>query len=134
MGQKIHPHGLRLGFNRKWNSTWYAEGKEYTLFFHAHLQLEHFLKAFLHLYPYVKKSATQKAALVDLKWFRAGSSQIYLFVFFYKFRTKKRRWNIIKKPKIKAKKFNFHSKKVKFKAEKTKFLPRKDLKIKKKSK
>jgi len=40
---------------------------QYRIFFHAHLQLEHFLKAFLHLYPYVKNSATQKAALVDLK-------------------------------------------------------------------
>jgi len=101
MGQKVHPHGLRLGLNRKWNSTWFAEGVQYRTFFHAQLQLEHFLKAFLHLYPYVKNSATQKAALVDLKWFRSGISQIYLFVFFYKFRTKKRRWGVIKKVKTK---------------------------------
>ncbi len=28
MGQKVHPTGLRLGFNKTWRSRWYAE-KEY---------------------------------------------------------------------------------------------------------
>ena len=29
MGQKIHPHGLRLGIIEDWDSTWYAEGQAY---------------------------------------------------------------------------------------------------------
>ena len=28
MGQKVHPIGFRLGFNKTWRSRWYAE-KEY---------------------------------------------------------------------------------------------------------
>lgn len=92
MGQKVHPHGLRVGFYRKWNTTWFAEKNQYKALFFAQHQLEHFLKAFFHLYSYTKNSATKKVALVDLKWFRSGNSQLYFFVFFYKFRTHKRRW------------------------------------------
>jgi len=25
MGQKVNPHGLRLGINKEWDSVWYAE-------------------------------------------------------------------------------------------------------------
>lgn len=27
MGQKVHPYGFRLGFNRTWHSRWYADRK-----------------------------------------------------------------------------------------------------------
>ncbi|MBD3329063.1 30S ribosomal protein S3 [Candidatus Dojkabacteria bacterium] len=30
MGQKISPHGLRLGVTKKWDSLWYAEGSDYS--------------------------------------------------------------------------------------------------------
>ena len=29
MGQKVHPHGLRLGIIRGWDSHWYAERGTY---------------------------------------------------------------------------------------------------------
>lgn len=29
MGQKVHPVGIRLGYTKTWDSTWYAQGKEY---------------------------------------------------------------------------------------------------------
>ena len=29
MGQKVHPVGIRLGYTKTWESTWYAQGKEY---------------------------------------------------------------------------------------------------------
>ncbi|WMY94987.1 MAG: 30S ribosomal protein S3 [Arsenophonus sp.] len=29
MGQKVHPNGLRLGIIKNWNSTWYANTKEF---------------------------------------------------------------------------------------------------------
>lgn len=29
MGQKVHPIGIRLGFTKSWDSTWYADGKNY---------------------------------------------------------------------------------------------------------
>ena len=30
MGQKMHPHGLRVGVIKDWNSKWYANKKEYS--------------------------------------------------------------------------------------------------------
>ena len=32
MGQKVHPGGLRLGINKTWQSTWYAEKKDFATF------------------------------------------------------------------------------------------------------
>lgn len=29
MGQKVHPNGIRLGIVKAWNSTWYANTKEF---------------------------------------------------------------------------------------------------------
>ncbi|AIN47254.1 30S ribosomal protein S3 [Candidatus Palibaumannia cicadellinicola] len=29
MGQKVHPYGMRLGIIKHWNSTWYANTKEF---------------------------------------------------------------------------------------------------------
>ncbi|UDG79358.1 30S ribosomal protein S3 [Candidatus Ecksteinia adelgidicola] len=29
MGQKVHPHGIRLGIVKSWNSTWYANTKDF---------------------------------------------------------------------------------------------------------
>ena len=29
MGQKVHPIGFRLGIAKDWNSTWYAEKRNY---------------------------------------------------------------------------------------------------------
>ena len=30
MGQKMHPHGLRVGIIKDWNSKWYADKKEFS--------------------------------------------------------------------------------------------------------
>ncbi len=43
MGQKVHPIGFRLGFNRTWRSRWYAE-KEYAGLLHEDLALKKTLK------------------------------------------------------------------------------------------
>ena len=43
MGQKVHPAGFRLGFNKTWRSRWYAE-KEYAKLLHEDLQLKKELK------------------------------------------------------------------------------------------
>ena len=44
MGQKIHPHGFRLGITTDWNSKWYADTKDYANYLHADLQVREFLK------------------------------------------------------------------------------------------
>jgi small subunit ribosomal protein S3 len=44
MGQKIHPHGFRLGITTDFNSKWYADTKDYANYLHADLQVREFLK------------------------------------------------------------------------------------------
>jgi small subunit ribosomal protein S3 len=43
MGQKVHPTGFRLGYNKTWRSRWYAE-KEYASLLHEDLALKRDLK------------------------------------------------------------------------------------------
>jgi small subunit ribosomal protein S3 len=43
MGQKVHPTGFRLGYNKTWRSRWYAD-KEYADLLHEDLDLKRDLK------------------------------------------------------------------------------------------
>ena len=43
MGQKVHPYGFRIGFNRTWRSRWYAS-KKYADLLHEDLKLRSDLK------------------------------------------------------------------------------------------
>ena len=43
MGQKVHPYGLRLGYNKTWKSRWYAQ-KDYSNLLHEDLRLKKELK------------------------------------------------------------------------------------------
>lgn len=97
MGQKTHPIGLRVGIHRKWNTTWFSEGSAYKSSFFAQYQVEQFFKSFFYFYSSTKNSWTKRVWLVDLKWFRSGLSQMYIFIFFYKFRTRKRKPHIRRK-------------------------------------
>jgi len=43
LGQKVHPIGFRLGFNRTWESRWYSEA-DYAKLLHEDIKLRNFLK------------------------------------------------------------------------------------------
>jgi small subunit ribosomal protein S3 len=43
VGQKVHPYGFRIGFNKTWRSRWYAE-KKYAELLHEDLKLRRELK------------------------------------------------------------------------------------------
>ena len=43
MGQKVHPIGFRLGFNKTWRSRWYAE-KDYADLLHEDIRLKRELR------------------------------------------------------------------------------------------
>ena len=43
MGQKVHPYGFRLGFNKTWRSRWYAD-RDYAKLLHEDLRLKRDLK------------------------------------------------------------------------------------------
>ena len=44
MGQKVHPTGLRLGYNKPWRSRWFAAA-DYAKLLHEDLKLKKDLKA-----------------------------------------------------------------------------------------
>ncbi|WP_395480189.1 30S ribosomal protein S3 [Candidatus Curculioniphilus buchneri] len=43
MGQKVHPNGLRLGIVKSWNSTWYANTKEFANNLESDFKVRQFL-------------------------------------------------------------------------------------------
>ena len=43
MGQKVHPFGFRLGFNKTWRSRWYSD-RDYAKLLHEDLALRSTLK------------------------------------------------------------------------------------------
>lgn len=47
MGQKVHPHGIRLGISTDWNSKWYANAKEYPKFLLEDIKVRDYLRATL---------------------------------------------------------------------------------------
>lgn len=44
MGQKVHPHGLRLGIIKDWSAKWYAGKKDFANYLHEDLLIRHYLK------------------------------------------------------------------------------------------
>lgn len=44
MGQKTHPLGFRLGFNKQWSSRWFSKGPEYSRLIHEDLQMRKEIK------------------------------------------------------------------------------------------
>jgi hypothetical protein len=91
MGQKIHPHGLRVGITRKWNSSWFSSGIEWKKLFFYQKEVENFFKVLFYFYPYTKISKRKRVLLFDVKLFKYTLTKIFLFVFFYKLRTKRRK-------------------------------------------
>jgi len=44
VGQKTHPHGFRLGFNKQWSSRWFSKGAEYSRLIHEDLKMKKLIK------------------------------------------------------------------------------------------
>jgi small subunit ribosomal protein S3 len=40
VGQKTHPIGFRLGYNKQWTSRWFARGKDYSRLLHEDLKMK----------------------------------------------------------------------------------------------
>ena len=73
MGQKVHPYGFRLGFNKTWRSRWFAD-RDYAKLLHEDLQLRDSLKKrFMH--AGVSKIEIERAAnklKIDIHTSRPG--------------------------------------------------------------
>jgi small subunit ribosomal protein S3 len=44
VGQKTHPYGFRLGFNKQWTSRWFAKGPDYARLIHEDLRMKKAIK------------------------------------------------------------------------------------------
>ncbi len=44
MGQKVHPHGLRVGVIKDWDAKWYADNKDYSSLLHEDLEVREHIK------------------------------------------------------------------------------------------
>ena len=44
MGQKVSPIGLRIGINKTWQSTWYADNKDFAKFLNNDVQIRNYLE------------------------------------------------------------------------------------------
>ena len=44
MGQKVNPHGIRLGINKTWSSRWFSK-KEYTKLLHQDLKIKAYVSS-----------------------------------------------------------------------------------------
>ena len=44
MGQKVNPHGLRVGVIKDWDSKWYAEGENFSDYLVEDYNIRKFLK------------------------------------------------------------------------------------------
>jgi small subunit ribosomal protein S3 len=63
VGQKVHPHGFRLGYIRNWDSMWFAKSKKD---FGIYIEEDRKIR------KYVKKSLSQ-AAVAKIEVFRASN-------------------------------------------------------------
>ena len=44
MGQKVHPHGMRLGISKDWSAKWYAGKQDFASFLAVDIKVRDFLK------------------------------------------------------------------------------------------
>ena len=44
MGQKVHPHGLRVGVIKDWDAKWYADKKNFSTLLHEDLEVREYVK------------------------------------------------------------------------------------------
>ena len=49
MGQKVNPHGLRIGIIKDWDTKWYANAKDYSSFLVEDFKLRKFIKKKLYI-------------------------------------------------------------------------------------
>ena len=66
MGQKVNPHGLRVGIIKDWDSKWYAEG-EFSDFLVEDYDIRKFLKKKLYSAGVSKIEIERAAAIVAIR-------------------------------------------------------------------
>lgn len=63
LGQKVNPHGMRLGIVKTWDAKWYA-GKDFAANLHEDIKIRSFLKETLKVAG-VSKIETERSKIVS---------------------------------------------------------------------
>lgn len=61
MGQKVNPHGLRIGIIKDWDTKWYANAKDYSSFLVEDFKLRKFIKKKLYI-AWIARIEIERAA------------------------------------------------------------------------
>ena len=67
MGQKVHPFGFRLGFNKTWRSRWYSD-RDYAKLLHEDLALRSTLKKRVQATPFEFFYHIGRSAVELIRW------------------------------------------------------------------
>src|SRR5574344_138580 len=76
MGQKVSPHGLRVGIIKDWSSTWYANKKEFSDKLVEDYKIRKYLKNELKASGIYKLDVSRKADLVKIDIYTAKPGMI----------------------------------------------------------
>ena len=71
MGQKMHPHGLRVGVIKDWNSKWYADKKNYSDYLVEDHKIREYVKKKLFISGISKIEIERTAKFVKVKVYTA---------------------------------------------------------------
>lgn len=71
MGQKMHPHGLRVGVIKDWNSKWYANSKNFSDYLVEDYQIRKYVKKKLYITGISKIEIERTAKFVKVNVFTA---------------------------------------------------------------
>lgn len=76
MGQKVNPHGLRVGVNKNWDSRWYADKKNFADNLIEDHQIREFIKKELYLAGIAKTEIERFANRVKVNIFTAKPGMV----------------------------------------------------------
>jgi ribosomal protein S3 len=93
MGQKINPVGVRLRNIRKWKANWFLASKNYTDFLLLNYEINKYLLG-------VFRNSTKKSFIIDCYIGKISLDKLYVFVFFYRLK-KKRKYISVKQSRKK---------------------------------
>lgn len=66
MGQKVNPHGLRIGIIKDWDAKWYANAKDYSSFLVEDFKLRKFIKKKLYIAGIARIEIERAAAKIKI--------------------------------------------------------------------
>ena len=71
MGQKMHPHGMRVGIIKDWSSIWYADSKNFGDYLVEDVKIRKFVKSKLYASGISKIEIERTAKMVKVNVFTA---------------------------------------------------------------